>query len=224
MNNKKEQSQQAQNDLLKFIFTTKSYCQIIFILIEFIVLTTVFYFLGNNFIESLDIIININLAIFGTNLTLFIFIIPFLIKDKTKYLEYQHTIYKLKTLKKVKNIHLEDLKKIDARIFLDSKVLNFLYLNTLLLITTFCSTLFVFIFVNNKAFILAINSGHIIVEISYILSSILILGPCIRTNDLTKMYTDMLAKENDLLAKNNQITCILPVKMHKIKKSKISNT
>lgn len=204
MNNKKEQSQQIKNELLKLVFTTKSHLQIIFIFCEFIVLTTLFYFFGNNFIESLDIIITINLAIFGANLTLFIFIIPFLVKDKTKHLEYQHKIYELKTLKKVKNSHLEDLKKIDTRIFLDSKVLNFLYLNTLLLITTFCSTLFVFIFVNDKTFILAINSGHIIVEISYILSSILILGPCIRTNNLTKMYNDMLVKENGIA--NNEFS------------------
>ena len=198
MNNKQKQNQQVQNDLLKSVYTVKSYLQIIFIFSEFIVLTTLFYFLGNNFIESLNIIISINLAIFGANLTLFAFIIPFLVKDKTKHLEYQNKIYELKILKKARNSHLENLKKIDTRIFLDSKVLNFLYVNTLLLITTFCSTLFVFIFVNNKTFILAINSGHVIVEISYILNSILIFGPCIRSNDLTKMYTDMIAKENDL--------------------------
>lgn len=201
MNNKKEQSQQIKNELLKLVFTTKSHLQIIFIFSEFIVLTIAFCFIQNNCCVSLDTIININLAIFGINLALLIFIVQFLVNDKNKYLKCQRKLCELITLRETNKSRIKELKEIDARIFLDSKVLNFLYLNTLLLITTFCSTLFSLIFVNNKTLALAINSSHIIVEISYILTSVLILGPCIRTNNLTQMYSDMLETENDLLEK-----------------------
>lgn len=179
---------------------------------------------AENIIKKLDSITNANVTLFAVNLALLIFIVPYFINDKIKHMEYKGKIYEFKIQGKVKQLHLEQLKKIDVRIVLDSQTLNLLFFQTILLVVTFCISVVCLAFMQNEALVVAINGSHIIVEISYILNLIPILGIYMHTKNLDRMYADMITEETNLLRNDGYYAQVLTGKDLKEIKRKSKKT
>lgn len=192
----------VDNEFLKKISKKKYYIQPIYTFVVFIILTICLYIYAYKYIlKSLNSIITANVTLFAVNLALLVFIVPYFIKDKIKHIENKQKIQELRLQGKVQQPHLEQLKKIDIRIVLDSQTLNALFFQTILLIVTFCISIIILAFAQNDMFVAAISGSHIIVEVSYILNLIPILGIYMHTKDLERMYADMIAEETNLLRK-----------------------
>ena len=199
MKSNKSKSTLIKNDTLKIISQNMYFIQIMIEIILFPLFATIFYLLNINIVEKLDLIRNTSFAIFGINQAFFCFFVPYLLDDKKSYLESQHQIYEFKTLKKIKKSHLEDLKRIDCRILLNSQILNFLFWSILILSSTFGITIYCLIFSENQKIIAALNCGQIITGIFFMISSCLLLGFRLCSPNLKQMYHDMITKETELV-------------------------
>lgn len=196
----KKEIKLVDNAFLKKISKKKYYIQPTYTFVLFIIISMILYLCAaENIIKTLDSITTANVTLFAVNLALLIFIVPYFINDKIKHMEYKGKIHELKIQGKVKQPHLEQLKKIDVRIVLDSQTLNLLFFQTILLVVTFCISVVCLAFMQNEALVVAINGSHIIVEISYILNLIPILGIYMYTKNLDRMYADMITEETNLL-------------------------
>ena len=200
-NNKpKTDIQLVDNNFLKKISQKKYYIQPTYTFLIFVFMSIVLYYWTNDkIVQSLSSITTANVTLFAVNLALLIFIVPYFINDKIKHLEYKGKINELRIQGKVRQPHLEQLKKIDIRIVLDSQTLNSLFFQTILLIVTFCISVVFLAFGQSDILIAAVSGSHIIVEISYILNLIPILGIYMYTKDLDRLYADMITEETNLL-------------------------
>ena len=198
MKNYESENKSLENEVLKMISQNKYIRQVIIEIILFPLFTLLFYGVTKDSINPYDVMKNVCFTVFGFNQAFFILIAPYLVNDKKSYLVSQQKIYELKTSKKVKKSHVEDLKKIDCRIYFDSQMLNYLYWSILVLSTEFCITLILLMFVPNQRLITSLFCGQITAGIFFMLSSCILLGFRFYTANLNQMYHDMLTKETEL--------------------------
>ncbi len=197
----------VDNFFLKKISKKKFYIQPIYTFILFIFISFVIYkYAPELIIDSLSAITTANVTLFAVNLALLVFIVPYFINDRIKYIEIREQIKELRIRKAARQSHLEKLKKVDVRIVTDSQALNYLYFQTVLLVTTFCISVLFLAFVSNKLLVTAVNSSHIVIEIIYIINLLITLGIWMYTKGLDKIYAEMISYETNLL--NNSGTFV----------------
>lgn len=223
----KKENKLVDNKMLKTISGKRIIVQPIYIFIVFILLSCIIYLCATeSIIDSLSSITTVNLTLFAVNLALLVFIVPYFINDKIKHIETREQIKEYKIQGKVRQAHLEQLKKIDVRIISDSQILNLLYFQTIILVLTFCiSVVFLAFFSNiNLLLVTAVNSSHIVTEIIYILNLLPALGLWMHTKNIDKIYADMISYESNLLNNSGSIVHVFTDKEIKEIKRKIKKT
>ena len=82
--------------------------------------------------------------------------------------------------------------------------MNYLYIQTLMLIVTFCTTALIIVSSENYTLVNAVICSHLTVEIVYLATVFILMGVFFFKRNLSKTYTKMQEAEDNLLRKKGE--------------------